>query len=62
MTRGRLSLAYFADLVPDTVIEPLPECVDDGHPRLFDPVTIREIFQNGYKMMESRYGEEVSGS
>lgn len=55
ITKDRLSLAYFADMIPDTIIEPRPECIDAEHPRQFDPITMIEIFQNGYKAMEGQY-------
>lgn len=38
----RRSVAFFHDGNVDTVITTLPQCVDDDHPALFEPITIAD--------------------
>ena len=43
--RRRRSAAFFHDGNIDAVIEALPSCVDDAHPRLYGPITVGEHIQ-----------------
>ncbi|MCW2729643.1 MAG: 2OG-Fe(II) oxygenase [Mycobacterium sp.] len=38
----RRSAAFFHDGNIDATIAPLPTCVDDEHPALYEPVTVQE--------------------
>lgn len=41
----RYSIPFFATADMETVIEALPSCVDDEHPRMFESVTAWEYVQ-----------------
>ena len=45
MVPPRYSIPFFATANMDTVIEALPSCVDDEHPRLYEGVTAWEYVQ-----------------
>lgn len=50
--RDRYSVPYFYGPRPDAVIEPMPGCVDEGHPRRFATCTaaehLNEMFRRSY--------------
>ncbi|MBZ5737241.1 isopenicillin N synthase family dioxygenase [Nocardioides mangrovi] len=52
--RRRRSAAYFHDGNPEAVVVPLDSCVDEGHPRLYDAVTVDEHIRA--KLAGSRAG------
>lgn len=45
MCRPRYSIPFFASANMDTVVDALPGCVDDQHPKLYEPVTAWEYVQ-----------------
>lgn len=45
MCEPRYSIPFFATADMDTVIDALPGCWDDEHPKLYEPVTAWEYVQ-----------------
>jgi isopenicillin N synthase-like dioxygenase len=48
----RYSVPFFFDPNVNTVIEPLPSCVENGHPPLFSPITFGDFLRHE---LESSY-------
>jgi len=42
---ARISVPFFVNPDPDTVVECIPSCVDDEHPCAFEPITASEFLQ-----------------